>query len=104
MDLHARECARQRQHSTFLHPGFAGPGVKPWISGASCQKPTVDAGGLRPSTMHPRSEALATVDVFTRIAAFTKGLLDYWNAHGRLPVASQTTPSGEGAPTGLDQH
>jgi hypothetical protein len=102
MDSHARECARQRQHFAFIHPGFAGPGVKPWISVASCQRPTVNQDGLEPPAMHPRSEALATVDVFTRIAAFTKGLLDHWDTHGRLPVALQPTSFGEGASTGLD--
>jgi hypothetical protein len=52
--------------------------------------------------MHLWSEALATVDVVTRIAAFTKGLLDHWNTHGHLPVALQPTSFGEGAPTSLD--
>ena len=103
MDSHARECARQRQHSAFIHPGFASPGVKPWISDDSCQRPTINQDGLKPPAMLPRTEALVTVDVFTRIAAFTKGLLDHWNTHGRLPLALQHTSFGEGAPDGLNR-
>ena len=35
LDTHAREFIKKRQYSAFVHPGFAGPGVKHWHSGTA---------------------------------------------------------------------
>jgi hypothetical protein len=59
--------------------------------------------GLELPVMLPRPEDLTTVDVFTMIAAFTRGLLDHWNTHGHLPLAIQNTPFGEDTPAGLSR-
>jgi hypothetical protein len=53
--------------------------------------------------MLPRLGDLTTVDVFTTVAAFTRGLLDYWNTHGHLPLAMQNTPLREDTPAGLNR-
>jgi hypothetical protein len=50
----------------------------------------------------PRLEDLITVNVFTTVAAFTRGLLDYWNTHGHLPLAMLNTALGEDTPVGLN--
>jgi hypothetical protein len=119
LDSHAREFIKKRQYSAFVHPGFAGPGVKHWHSDDSCKGSTTDQpltsvttdhqasrfedGGLKSPMMLPRPEALTTVDVFTMIATFTRGLLDHWNTHRRLPPALQHTSFGEGTPDGLNR-
>jgi hypothetical protein len=50
----------------------------------------------------PRLEDFTTVNVFTTVAAFTRGLLDYWNTHGHLPLAIQNTALEEDTPVGLN--
>ena len=117
LETHARDFIKKRQYSAFVHPGFAGPGVKLWHSDTPCKRsdiaqpdpnqpftsvPTahqasrfkvvtndgIPDDGLELPVMLPRPEDLTTVDVFTTVAAFTRGLLDYWNTHGHLQLAS----------------
>jgi hypothetical protein len=42
---------------------------------------------LKRPVMLSRIEDLTTVDMFATVAAFTRGLLDYWNTHGHIPLA-----------------
>jgi hypothetical protein len=48
-----------------------------------------------------RLKNLTTVDVITIIAAFERGLLDHWDAHGHLPLGIQYAPFEEDAPADL---
>ena len=57
--------------------------------------------GLEMLVTLTRLKNLTTVDVITIIAAFKRGLLDHWDAHGHLPLAIQYAPFEEDAPAGL---
>jgi hypothetical protein len=57
--------------------------------------------GLEMPVMLARIKNLTTEDVISIIAAFKRGLLNQWNAHGHLPLAIQNTPFEEDAHAGL---
>jgi hypothetical protein len=132
LETHAKEFIKKRQCIAFAHPGIAGPGVKHWHSDTPCKRsniaqpdpnqpltsvPTahqasrftdvtndvIPDDGLKMPVMLPRLEDLTTVDVFTMIATFTRGLLDHWNTHGHLPLAIRNTPFGEDTPAGISR-
>jgi hypothetical protein len=53
--------------------------------------------------MAPRLEDPGTVGTITATASLTSGRLDYWDTHGHLPLAIQSTDLGEAPTAGLNQ-
>jgi hypothetical protein len=87
------------QRGPINHPPKRGHPPAPSLHRAN-DVPTDD--GLKRPVMLPRLEDPATVNVFTAVAGFTRGLLDYRNTHGHLPLAIRNTALGEDTSAGLN--